>query len=266
MLLDGFRIDCHDTPFCDLRRNGAIHVRNCYVFNYNSGTGGSNSIHGADSSVLIEQCTFEGRSGAAGPRNLGNALDLRGDCSLYVRQTQFIDNEEILGASFPCVFDGCIAITADATARLNQLSGSVILLRDSPSLATRGATFATFAVATDEKTFIDAATGASPAPDSRSQQLIATLMLNRRLPYWIGLLRHENSELRTIAAAHLARLTGMEVSASPPEPSGETNDLGELGPVIRAEVEFARMMDWFDANKARLQWDVSAGRYRVQGE
>ncbi|MHC5039461.1 MAG: hypothetical protein ACYTHM_19330, partial [Planctomycetota bacterium] len=108
--IEGVKIDCKDTEAIDIRDNGAIHLKDCHIFNYNSGAGGSNAIFTSGSVLFVEGCVFEGMSGrAAGRGSGGDAFDMRGDNVLFCRKTKFIDNQEILRATFPCGFDECIS-------------------------------------------------------------------------------------------------------------------------------------------------------------
>jgi hypothetical protein len=270
-LLEGLRIDCHNDGIFDLRTASTFHLRGCELFNYNSGAGGSNSLFANDSIALMEGCLFEGRSGRqAASTSGGNAFDFRGHCNLFVRQSQFIDNREILRATFPCVFDGCTALSVfSGPGQVSLYSEGKIWQRDSLDLIDNQPQAVAFTLATDDLNFVKRAAGQEIQIDQQSQSLIDSLALSRRLPYWIGLVRHENSEIRAIAGGHLSKLIGMEVSASPPgdppQKPDQSNRLDEGTPALAAEVEFARLMKWFEDNRAALQWDDATNRYIAQG-
>ena len=120
--IEGARVECGDDEFVDLRKGSSLHLRDCYITGYNSGAGGSNAICGNGSVILVERCTFEGMTGyaARAGSNGGNAFDLRGFNLLYVRQSHFIDNQEIIRATFPCVFDGCTSSNTTRWRLRNQ--------------------------------------------------------------------------------------------------------------------------------------------------
>src|SRR5262245_12013512 len=259
--LEQMRIDCNNECVFDLRGGGACHLRTCELFNYNSGAGGSNALFINHGVCLIEGCFFEGRSGRASQTDGGDAFDFRGRCALFARQSQFIDNDEIVRPFFPCVFDGCTALS---NSRLTPATyvGATLWLRDSPSLVTGSTALNSFAIASDDLVFVQRAAGHGVQIDQPSQDLIDVLAIQRRLPYWIGLLRHDKPEIRDVAAKQLSKLIGMEVSASPAR-DGDAGVLQEGSAALAAEVEFARLMNWLEGNRSKLRWDGVAGAYTV---
>jgi hypothetical protein len=259
--IEGMRIECANEPFLYLSNGGTVHLRNCLITGYNSSAGGSNAIFTSDSVLLVEQCVFEGLPGRAekSGANGGVAFDMRSQNWLYVRQTQFIDNDEILRAGFPCVFDGCRVIL-NADAYDHKVNGrGPILVRDSPKFVDEEGI--PFELAADEMTFVQSAAGGMKKVDDRTALVIETLKLRRRLPYWIGLLRHENESVRQLAATHLARLIGQKVSASPSENAKDDDCLDENSVMLKAELEFARWMKWYEQQKNSLVWDEAIGQY-----
>lgn len=266
--LDSMRIECGDNSLCDLRSSDALHLRDCLITGYNSGAGGSNALFATNSVVLIERCAFEGLSGRAarpGSRG-GTALDMRSDNWLYVRETRFIDNEEILRATFPCCFDRCVMMNTGGQGGQGVMpySSGLIVLRESPIV--RGQTTAPvkFTLTTDDVEVIRHAIGESTLTDARGKLLVESLQLKRRLPYWIGLLRHDDPEIRALAAAHLSKLINMPVSASPVETKDDDGTLHEGGSALKAELEFTRLISWYEQNNDALKWDDEAGHYVAQ--
>jgi hypothetical protein len=183
---------------------------------------------------------------------------------LYVRQSQFINNGEILRATFPCAFDGCTEMTnSPYRSGVMPYPEGLVMVRDSASAMSGRGTTVTFTNATDDLAMIKFVLGQGPAPGATAKPLADALMLNRRLPYWIGLLHDERPEVRVLAAGHLSKILATEVSGSPREGDADSGKLYSSPSALKAELEFARLMKWFETNKAQLQWDELAGRYVV---
>lgn len=271
LMIDNLRIDCKDSPIVDLRRGGFILLRDCLVENYNSGAGGSNSIFMNNGTCLLEGCAFDGSKGrSAGRGSAGNAMDLRDDFLLYCRQCQFIENSDIVRVTAPATatFDGCTALnmTVDGYG-LTSFSNGRIIIRDSPSIidASQGripVPTKSMAVATDDLRLVEHAAGIRPEADADMEALVTGLALDRRLPYWIGLLRHDDGIIRAIAAKRLGEL--IDEPATLPAAAVEGETLADLGVLLECEVECARMLAWLEMNRGQLHWDETAGRYRVR--
>lgn len=268
ILLEGLRIDCKDNPICDNRSGSGICLRACEVGHYNSGAGGSTALDSNTGVVLLEECLFDGEKGsAAGSRSMGSALDLRVDAWLYARHCQFVNNGEIERVTACAVFDGCTMLnTIDEGYGVMPYAEGVTWMRDSDSLLVRGkvvnsGTVQAFAKATDDLGFIEHVLDPSKAADADSLQLAQALALQRRLPYWIGLIRHQDPRVRELAAARLKQLVEVEVKL-PIEPQREGERLADLGVLFAVEQEYTRLITWFEQDRERLQWDQGSSRYR----
>jgi hypothetical protein len=258
--IEGATIDCDDSDFLELREGGSVQVKNCVVQGYNSGAGGSSATFGVDTVLLVEDCLFEGRSGRDSRDAHGTAFDLRGEDLLYVRRTRFVDNQEILRASFPCAFDDCEARSSDRTWGVMDYGQGLQFSRRSASLFTGESNTSDssmhFERATDDPAVVAYALGETKDLDATAKAVADGLELSRRLPYWIGLLLHEDAAIRTKARARLAELVSL--------PEGLAVYDAAATPFAR-EVAVARLLDWYDASRARLVWDLSGkGRYTLR--
>lgn len=312
--IEALQIDCADDPFLALHWGGSAQLRGCRVFNYNSGAGGSNAIFGGDTALLIEGCTFEGMSGRNKGRSGGTAFDLRGRNVLYVRDSRFVDNQEIVRAGFPCTFDRCVS--EGSSRQFPEISGRALTRKSelrfvSLELATE------FSHATDDLDVVRFLLGEQANIDEATRALASRLGLHRKLPYWIGLLRHGDARIRNQAAQRIKALTDQRsalIEAPDPEISARieeairnldsddvssreraTRDLEAAGEValarlravlergtaeqrIRArailhymntvpvplhELEYSRMMRWYEECRSHLRWDKEKGRYSV---
>lgn len=109
--IEGVTIECADSPMCDIRDGGSLHLRDCLVRGYNSGAGGSDAIFSSGSALLIESCEFEGRSGRAAAMLMrGKALDLREGSRVFIRDSRFVDNQSVFREA-DGVLDRCTAMT-----------------------------------------------------------------------------------------------------------------------------------------------------------
>jgi len=205
-------INCGDSEVAYLRSGGSIEFCDCLISNYNSGAGGSNAIGGSDVTIVVENSEMEGDSGRSSGRGGGNAFDLRGPNFLYAREVDFVANSEIIRANFPCVFDRC---TTEAAGRdINILSGDA-LIRDS-QIPRRGAGLE-FQHEADDLKFVNLALGNRDKLDARSEKIVKTLQLKRHPTYWIGLLRHSNKQIRTLATKHVEAILPVTVERSAPK-------------------------------------------------
>ncbi len=267
-LLEGLRIECRNSPITDFRSNGAFMLRNCRITGYNSGAGGSNALSASGGSILfIERCIFDGwpgRSTDGGRLSSGGvAFDLRGDFALFVRHSQFLDNFGIVHATGPVVFDGCINLNREGRSQgisphpvgLTLVRENRVEIHNPNSAAVRE-----FTIATDDPPFVEFVAGRAAAPSAEARDLAAALQLERSLPYWIGLIRHEDASVRAIAVERVRALAGVTVADA--EPNAPNESLRDLGAIFRAEVEAGRLLNWWDSVRARLKWDDAAGVYR----
>jgi hypothetical protein len=217
--VEGLKIDCQDDPFCDIRDKGALHLKDCYVFNYNSGAGGSDSMFAVGSLILIEGCTFEGltrRAGKDGDRG-GVAFDFRGSNILYARKTTFINNSEILRAGFPCTFDECRSSDTIGNTHGIMCYGGPIWLRKNAAQIDDRRGIRNFEYAVDDRAFVEYVLGERKELNVRSKRLAEESQLVRHLPYWIRLLGHPDIVVRTKASAHFEKLTGQKIERPKPE-------------------------------------------------
>jgi len=256
-------IDAMNSPVIDLS-GGQCQFRDCRIVSYNSGAGGSNAISASRGSVLLlERCTFDGRDGRAEGRNYGVAFDLRGEYAMYARGCEFIDNEEISRATDIEVYDACVSSTvSDHDAGINLYSGGTLLLRDNHARV-RGNKFSgEFTFATDDRAMIDAALGRPSQLDALGEQVVRELALSRRLPYWIGLLRSADPQVRRDASAQLRRLTDQDV---PEQPGSIAPGIGaaDIEAAMAAEQVYARLAQWFEEVRDRLVWNEADGRWEI---
>ena len=121
---------------------------------------------------------------------------------------------------------------------------------------------AEFTHATDDLEFLRLVLGEPIVVDDYTRQVAEKLGLERSLPYWIGLLRHENAHVRTKAAQQVERLTGVAVSM-PEAAEPAASRLRASGPLFDAEREYARVMAWYEQNQPSLIWDNAVRAYRL---
>lgn len=248
ILLENMRINCNDNEFIYPRQGGTFHVRNCTITHYNSGAGGSNAVGGSETVMLFEDCTFDGGPGRAQGRSNGDAFDLRGTNLLYVRNCTFSRNDEIIRATFPCVFDRCKSKDSTGHGIMPYPGGSVYLRRNRLPVHSRDNVF-TFTRQTDSMAFIKIAAQPNPSTDSLARQISAF----RNLHYWIGLMAHRTPEVRDAARERLKALTGHIFAAVP------TSELGNVHHLLT----FAIAAEWLEDNKPDLVWDANTGRYTL---
>jgi hypothetical protein len=316
--IEAVKIRCNDDECIDLRSGGSVHLRNCTIYEYNSGAGGSNAIRGSDAVLFVEGCVFEGMSGrAAGHQSGGDAFDLRGTNFLFVKDTTFIDNDEVARVTFPAVFDGCVSkgSTPWESGILPYAAGMLFVRNNKikvskPEWARESAHF------TGDAAFVRALLGEGKPLEGLSRDLAEAIRATRNLPYWIGLLRHADAEIRKKAARRVETLTGRTVVLVKEEKGKvDPEDLdrwireldhedfetrekamkeleragtealekleevvksGTLEQKIRArrllatierrspvrfELEYARLIRWYEENRERLVWDAKAGKY-----
>jgi hypothetical protein len=263
--IEGVRIDCLGDPLTSVHAGTGFMLKNCELMNYNSGAGGSNALYSQTGVVWLDGCLFDGAKGRAGGRgSFGDALDIRG-ATVFARHCQFVDNDEIDRATDMRFFDRCTMLNSKPGSGVIPYSGT-IWMRDSDSLITPrfggGKTIKPFAHTTDDIEFIDFVLDQSKPIDDDSKKLAHSLQMHRRLPYWIGLIHHDDARVRELAAKKVHELTGEEVRL-PKEQPREGERLADAGVLLQIEVEYARLMNWFDANRAKLTWDEAAQRYRV---
>ena len=222
---ENLTIDCNDNPFIDCRASGSVEIVGCHIFNYNSGAGGAEAIFGENTFLYVCDSVFEGMSGKDAKnrnRSPGNALDVRGACALYLARDSFIDNSEIGRPEFIYVLDDCQKSTVTrlkAQWSQNTLwpaeQASVFARRtDTTNMNNAPLEFAQSAV--DFDIIMALANPQLPLP-ANSIWSPCRKDLSRNLAYWIGLLRHQDANVRKVAAARLTALTGEKVACVIPE-------------------------------------------------
>lgn len=264
--IEGVRIDCLSSPFTSVHSGTGFMLKDCELMNYNSGAGGSNALYSQTGAVWLEGCLFDGAKGRSGGRgSFGNALDIRG-ATVLAKHCQFVDNDEIDRATDTRFFDRCTMLNSKPGSGVIPYSGGAIWMRDSDSLITPrfggGPRIKQFTHASDDIEFIDYVLDRSKPIDDDSKQLAHALQLHRRVPYWIGLIHHEDGRIRELAAKKVHELTGEAVNL-PKEQPREGERLADAGVLLEIEKEYARLMNWFDANRTKLKWDEAAQRYRL---
>ncbi len=266
-LIEGIRVDCLGDPLTDVRDGPGFMLRRCELMNYNSGSGGSNALYSSGGMVWLDECLFDGAKGSAGGRGVyANPLDIRGDAMVFARKCQFVDNQHVDGGSTFAMFDRCTMLNSQRGRGVTPY-GARFWARDSDSLIDKSnagpSGFNSFVHATDDVEFIGFVLDPSKPIDEDSKLLANTLQLHRRLPYWIGLIHHDDARIRGFAAKKITELTGEEVHLPKDQPR-EGERLADAGVLLEIEKEYARLMNWLDANRARLKWDEEAGRYRIE--
>jgi hypothetical protein len=203
--IENLTVDCNDDVFLDLRSGGTVALRRCDVGNYNSGAGGSNAVYGGGTVLLVEGCTFDGTKGrAAGPMNLGNAFDLRGENRLYCRDTVFSNNREVL-RSASCIFDRC-TITAPRSPWVYSPGPAAYVRQLTISPVPGKSIGIPFTEAIDDLAPLQrlATRGRSGAwTDPVASRLAKDLGVRSTPRFWQPLLLHPNPEVRALAAAQL---------------------------------------------------------------
>lgn len=264
--LEGLKIDCGDNEFINLRSGGAVEVLKCEIANYNSGAGGSNAVFGSGSLMFIEDCTFEGLSGRSGRPggSGGRAFDLRGDNVLFVRRTTFIDNSEIVRASFPAAFDQCRSVILKAnkswSSGISPYGAGLVFLRENKAKVRSPKQAVTFTLATDDAQLIDRALGKrKKALDPGSERLLQAIQVKRNLPFWIGLTRHTDVEVRTAAAKRITALTGHTVGDVK-----KAKPIDKQGLVPAYVAEWGRTVGWYEGLRDSLKWNPLEQRYEVK--
>jgi hypothetical protein len=223
---EGVKIDCDDSTSFNLR-DASLHLRDCHVFNYNSGAGGSNAMFAVNSLVLVEGCTFEGLTGSAGRRGDrgGVAFDFRTFNVLYVRNTRFQNNAEIVRAGFPCTFDGC---RSDGQLRYSYgvaVQGGPVWLRNNGVTIRDGKAAHEFVHATDDRAVVDYLLGERKDLDAAARRVADDCALYRHLPYWIRLMGHRSASIRSRAGERFAALTGQALERPRPESRVKPEDI-----------------------------------------
>lgn len=258
----GLTLDGKDNESLDLRSESAIQLVDCVVTNYNSGAGGSIGIASSRSTTwLLLRTTFQGGPGrAAGRGRGGNAFRLDGSAMTYVRQCQFIDNEEISRSSGDIeTYDGCVELNSLPNASSVSTHSSTIASTRDNQVPIRGRTNE-FVWATDDRPIIDAALGKAVELDEFSRSVVDSMRLDRRPIYWIGLLRHPDATVRRDAAMKIRTLLappGVEL----PEQPDDVNDLDNLKTALEAERQYSDLVGWYESVKTELIWNETAGRW-----
>ncbi|MBK8099797.1 MAG: hypothetical protein IPK26_22055 [Planctomycetes bacterium] len=257
---ENLAIDCRDRPFLNLYAGGAVHLRRCFVANYNSGAGGSNAIYGVEVAMLIEDCEFEGKSGRAKDSSHGDALDLRGEFVVALRRTRFIDNDEVVRATGLTVVDQCTAEGHRGHGVLPYAAGQTFarscdLPFHSPPIE--------LPCASDDLDFVRCALGVAKNTPPAIAAAVAASDATHNLRYWIALRRHPDPGIGALAAQGLARL----LAGSPPQVPAFTEECKRVPEAMReafaGELAATWLERWRTGGAGKdLEWDAGAGRYR----
>ncbi len=259
--IQGMTIDCNDDPLTDFRRGGFIQLTDCKVKSYNSGAGGSNAFCGSNSAFLISDCAFDGLTGRQQESRgrFGRAFDLRGDNRLYLERSELIDNGHSIVSAY-AVLDRCTTLFqgkkqhwANATEwPAIELRWHEPFTRSNDKFVLYERSSEAFQHATHERPFIDAVLNGTTATGWMKAALDARDWKND-LRYWIVLLRHTDEAIRKIAATQIERLSDQSVMLEPPKSPAGTRPWWEeevgVNPSLHIEKEYARLIDWYDANK-----------------
>lgn len=257
---ENLAIDCRDRPFLNLHGGGAVHLRRCFVANYNSGAGGSNAIFGVDVAMLIEECEFEGNSGRAKGSSHGDALDLRGEFVLALRRSKFIDNDEIVRATGLTVVDQCIAEGNRGHGVLPYAAGQTFarscdLPFNNPPLE--------LPCASDDLEFVRCALGVAKDIPPAVTAAVAANDATHNLRYWIALRRHPDPAIAALAAQGLARL----LAGSPPQVPAFGEECKRVPEAMRAAFAGELAATWLERWRTGgagkdLEFDPTTKRYR----
>lgn len=311
-------IDCGDSEVIYLRSGGSFEFLNCKIFNYNSGAGGSNAIGGSNVALVVENTEMEGDTGRSSGSGGGDAFDLRGPNLLYVRKVHFVENSEVIRATFPCIFDRSTAKGTNRNGnRIYPYSGGTVLLKDNQVPIHQANNVSEFKYSVDDPKFVNFAIGNREKLDARSALIVKALQLKRHPAYWIGLLRHTDVEIRTLAAEHVETILPVKVKTLKSEAvvSNEEIELAikqlddseyevrnaaakrlerfgksalrsleeaaksggveqrktakqiieqlSVDPNLAADIECGRLLNWYEKNRAKLNWNDAAGKYQL---
>lgn len=247
----GLKIDCGDNEIVYLREGGSVEFLQCLICGYNSGAGGSNAIGGSDTIMLVQDSIFEGDSGRSSGGSGGSAFDLRGQNFLYVRNTKFESNSEILRASFPCVFDQCKAVEgAGRWGGKNQLSvysKGAVMVRNN-ELADDRNSFVEFKYCVDQPEFCDLVLGKSKTLDPRSDGIVDLLKLKTHPRYWIGMLRSPDPNIQKLSVQQIESLLPIKVNLV-----GERESNDEVIAKLVKQLDSQKFQDREAASKELLE-------------
>lgn len=205
--------DCKDSDI-DLGRNASVNFVNCKFTNYNSGAGGSNALFGVNLTLLIEGCVFDGLRGRAMDIGGANAFDFRGNDYVYLRNTKFLNNDEIARSVDVVIADRC---HAGSPARLlharNSISADIAIVRKS-NLPVRSSM--EFKHSIDDPAFFrflnsEIKANGKEGDVAEFSDRYEALDLKNNLLYWIGMMKSNVSDVREAAANRVEQLLGITV-------------------------------------------------------
>jgi hypothetical protein len=241
---ENLAMDCQNSPCVYFRSGGTLHLKNVVLTNYNSGAGGSNGIYAVNSTILIEDSVFDGMPGrAAKSENGGDAFDLRGANRLFVRNTIFKNNSEIL-RSVPAVFDRC----REENSELDRASG--IMLYEPPvyfreSLLTFSGEILEAPTISDDTEFRDLMLkGGDPGALTN---LVRSVKRSGVELFWAALVRHSSPGIREQAVNVLTVKGYGEIIARAqsdiiPRTDAAAGIIAGLGTPLAAEAAYAKLM------------------------
>jgi hypothetical protein len=260
--LAALKIDCKDDECIYLRKGGSAQIMNCLITNYNSGAGGSNSISGTGATLLIEDSRFEGMTGRAQKRGSGgNAFDLRGTSFLYVRKTDFIDNQTIVRVTSFSVFDRCRSMSRmrSETGVNVYDEGTLVVRRNLCKI--KGEASAEFEVSTDDRAVVKYLMDPKAELDALTKAAVEALGLRDNPRYWATLLHHSDREVRFIA---WGRLTSLLRGAMPKIRIAKKVIYQvplEMRDPFEAALRSSKALQWLEENEPNLTWSDKRRAY-----
>ncbi len=132
----------------------------------------------------------------------------------------------MIRAGFPCVFDRCTGHATNRNSnRISPYTGSTILLRDHQIPALGRAIGSEFKYDVDDPRFVNFVLGTQEELDTRSTEISKTLQLKRHSKYWIGLLRHNDPDIRKLAGDHVEAILPVEVRTLEPDSDAPNKEI-----------------------------------------
>ncbi|MHC5039397.1 MAG: right-handed parallel beta-helix repeat-containing protein [Planctomycetota bacterium] len=215
--IEGVGINSGSGYFTSFRNGGGLHLKNCRFLRTYGGGNRRAIVFGCNAVVFAEGCTFEER-GAGESKGTGAAFfHLVGVSYLLVKDSEFIDGNPGIRVTTACVLDRCSFLQSKPVPPFIVQEGpGSVFLRDTEVEVKSSGEVIPFTEATDDPAFIAFALGERGAHEDLSGRLAETLRIEGNLPYWIGLLRHEDEGIRSRAARKVEALAGEAVRFDAP--------------------------------------------------